>query len=176
MTKREKYLGGMLLLILVVLAHIFIGVSLKKKYASQTAELDGLQTTYRNYSMMGPTTALISEEVEWVNEHAPPVKSFQNAQTDLQNFLTSSSKALGFDPDTQKLLTLQDDEVSNSMYQSVKMQIVARATERQIYQWLVEIHQPEEMRILSYLKLTPPAKDSQLIHCEIIAEQYISSE
>ena len=65
MTKREKYLGGMLLLILVVLAHIFIGVSLKKKYASQTAELDGLQTTYRNYSMMGPTTALISEEVEW---------------------------------------------------------------------------------------------------------------
>lgn len=166
----------MLLLILVVLAHVFIGVSLKKKRASQLAELDGLKTTYRNYSMMGPTAAIINEEVEWVNEHAPPVKSFQNAQTDLQNFLTSSSKALGFDPDAQKLLTLQDDDLNEGMYQSVKMQITARATEKQIYQWLVEIHQPEKMRILSYLKLTPPDKDSQLINCEIIAEQYFSSE
>jgi hypothetical protein len=176
MTKREKFLGGMLLLILVVLAHVFVGVSLKKRYVSQTAELDGLKTTYRNYSMMEDTAAIINQEVEWVNEHAPPVKSFQNAQTDLQNFLTSSSKALGFDPDTQKLLTSQEDEVIDSMYQSVKIQIAAKATEKQIYQWLVEIHQPEKMRILKYLKLTPPEKDSALIQCEIIAEQFISSE
>ena len=176
MTKREKYLGGILLLILVVIAHVFAGVYFKKKQANQIAELDELKTTYKSYSLMGDTADLINDEVKWVSQHAPPNKSFQQAQTDLQNFLTSSSKEIGFEPETQKLLTLQDEEVSDSMFQSIKIEIAARATEKQIYQWLVEIHQPEKMRILSYLKLSPTTKNSNLIYCQIIAEQYIAEE
>jgi hypothetical protein len=176
MTKSEKTLGFSLLLILIVIAHVLAGVFLKTQRAKQMAELDAFEADLITYSMMGSAAQLIKEEVTWVNQHTPPATSFQNAQTDLQNFLISSSKDLGFSPYAQKLITPVEEDESGAMYQRVKIQIAARATEKQIYQWLVTIHQPKKMRTLSYLKLSPPANDTNLINCQIIAEQYIAIE
>jgi len=173
MTKREKILGVSLLIVIVIIAHILLGFYIKSQRAEQLAELDELNLKIKTYSMMDATEELIKEEVDWVDLHTPPKSSYQNAQTDLQNFLGSSSKRIGFSSFTKKLIS---PDPPDSVYQRVRIQMSARATEKQIYQWLVKIHQPQKMRILSYVKLSPPINDSNLINCEIIAEQYIIAE
>lgn len=173
MTKREKTLGVSFLLVILAIVLVLAASFIKKQRAGQVEKLNGLKANVYTYSMMEDSAHLIDEEVSWVNKHSPSVISFEDAQTDLQNFLVSSSRRLGFSPYSQELIKRQDTDEANAIYQRVKIQISARATERQIYQWLVGIHQPKKMRILSYLRLSPPINDSNLINCQIIAEQYI---
>ena len=173
MTKREKILGISFLIVIVIIAHILIAFYIKSCRERQLAEINEFNAKIMTYSMMDGTAKVIKKEISWIDQHTPPVISFQNAQTDLENFLGSSSKSLGFSAFTKKLI--QPDPPS-SIYQRVRIQMSARATEKQIYQWLVKIHQPKKMRILTYVKLSPPVNDSNLISCEIIAEQYIIAE
>jgi len=172
MTRREKILGLSLISILAVFAHAFLIVHFKKGKVEQLAEIDQLQINLSSYSTIKGTEQLIQEEVDWVDSHTPPPASFQDVQTDLQNFLVSSSKSLGFSPYSQKLISKSDAQGIENIFQRVQIQISARATEKQIYEWLVKIHQPEKMRALSYLKLSPPVNDSDLINCQLIAELY----
>ncbi len=174
MTKREKTLGLGLLIAVLITAHLLAGFYIKNLRAKQLAEIESLETTVSTYTMMNDTENLIRDEVDWVDNHTPPLTSFQNAQTDLQNFLVDSSKGLGFSPYAQKLISPQDEEASDNIYENVRIQISARATEKQIYQWLVKIHQPTKMRMLNYVKLSPPQNDTNLINCQIIAEQIIT--
>ena len=79
-------------------------------------------------------------------------------------------------PNGQKLIKPKEGEQTETIFQRVQIQISARATEKQIYQWLINIHQPEKVRILNYLKLSPPTDDSNLINCQIIADHYTKKE
>jgi len=176
MTKREKTLGLGLLFSLLVVAHFVAASFLKDKDAKQQAELVELKTLLEAYSSTKDSANLIKDEVDWIDAHAPPKISFPRAQTDLENFLVESSKRLGFKLHQKKLIGKPKGEVSEMAYESVQIQIAARATEEQIYKWLIDIHKPESMRILSFLKLSPPIDDSNLINCQIIAEQYITAE
>ena len=179
MTQREKKLGLGLLTVIIAVVHFWGFKEWQKRRSDQESKVASLTTTIDSFELMGNSAASIEEEVSWVNEHEAPMMSFQDAQTELQNFLVSSSKGLGFSPIKQSLISKPEAvlgaEVDTSLYQRVKIQISARASEKQIYQWLVAIHKPQEMRILSYLKLSPPENSSDEINCQIIAEQFISN-
>jgi len=175
MTKREKTLGLWLVLTLVTVVHFVLASVIKEKNASQLAELEELKSSLDLYSRTSSDVKHIQEEVEWVNSHSPASVSYPKAQTELLNFLTKSSEDLGFSSE-QKLIRKTEEDSTNTIYDSVKIQVNTQATEKQIYQWLVKVHQPEQMRIVSFLRLSPPSNDSDLINCLIIAEQYITNE
>ena len=173
MTKREKTLGLWLVLTLVIVVHFVLALAVKERNANQLADLEELKLSLELYSRTSSDVKHIQEEVEWVDLYSPASVSYPKAQTELLDFLIKSSEDLGFSSE-QRLIT-GDDSIS-AIYERVKIQVVARATEKQIYQWLVKIHQPEEMRIVSFLRLRPSSNDSNLIDCQIIAEQYITHE
>lgn len=179
MTKREKKLGLGLLVIIVAFVHFWGFDKWQKKKAGHQQKINSLTTTLDSFKLMDQSVIAYEDEIKWVNENPVPNTSFQDAQTELQNFLVSTMKDLGFSPARQDLISKPDDElgienITKTNYQRVQIQISTKATEKQIYQWLVAIHQPQKMRILSYLKLSPPENDSEEINCQIIAEQFIS--
>ncbi len=176
MTKREKTLISVLLVAVIIMVHFYFGYKYKQSRALHLSELEELQTKIETYRMIDANAELTKDEIEWVNQYSPAVESFQNTQTNLLNFLASSSKTLGFTASVKKLTPESDMDYSESYYRTVKVQLSARATEKEIYQWLVQIHQPEKMRVLAYLKLSPPTNDSNLINCQISVEQYFVPE
>jgi len=160
--RREKKLGLGLLVIIVAFVHFWGFDKWQKKKAGHQQKINSLTTTLDSFKLMDQSVIAYEDEIKWVNENPVPNTSFQDAQTELQNFLVSTMKELGI------------ENITKTNYQRVQIQISTKATEKQIYQWLVAIHQPQKMRILSYLKLSPPENDSEEINCQIIAEQFIS--
>ena len=51
-----------------------------------------------------------------------------------------------------------------------------KGDQQQIFQWLVKIHQPENFRALTYLKLEADKKEEGVVVCHIIADQWLVPE
>lgn len=186
MTKREKTLGLYFLAVVIVAAHLWGFNKWQTQKKVQQERVSSLSADIESFDLMDQSALVTLDEVNWVNEHPAPVMNFQEAQSELLEFLVSSGKSHGFTPVGEHLFKTVDEDLINEPtdgdtvdkphFQRVKIQISAKATEEQIYKWLVEIHQTQKMRIVSELKFTPDQDGSQEIKCDIIAEQFISNQ
>ncbi len=179
MTKREKTLGFNFLVVVIIVAHLWGFSKWQKQKINQQQKIGSLENKIDSFRLMDESVLAFGDEISWVNDHTAPVISFEDAQSELLDFLLSSSKRLGFTFEEQLIKRADETDgslVDDTYFQRVKIQVSTRATEKQIYQWLTEIHQPQEMRIVSYLRLKPSENDSKEIRCNITAEQFISNQ
>ncbi|MFC4993627.1 hypothetical protein [Rubritalea tangerina] len=147
-----------------------------KKYLETYREKEGqamsLAVRAESYRNSVTTADVIAEEVAWMDQYEPEPSTFGAEQSKLLEFLTSSGKKLGFTPEKPQLSPLDN---KGGKYQRTKIQMTATATEEQIYQWLVEIHQPSEFRAVTQILMrpSPKAEEDETIICTLTAEQWL---
>ncbi len=158
--------------IVLVFAHVWGGKQYLTCYNDKEGKAMALAAQSLSYKNSASNAQLIAQEVAWIDEHEPKPSSFGEEQSKLLAFLNSSGVKHGFTPAKPQLSAMID---SDGKYQRTKIQIQATATEDQIYEWLVEIHQPTAFRAVTQLVIRPTSKvdDDGLIICTLTAEQWL---
>ena len=162
--------------IVLLLAHVWGIKQYLTIYRGKEGEAMALAAQAVSYKNSTSNAELVAEEVAWIDKYEPKPSTFGNEQSKLLEFLNSSAASIGFTPVKPQLSPMID---TGGKYLRTKIQIQATATEDQIYQWLVDIHQPTEFRAVTQIVMRPTAKvdDDGLIVCTLTAEQWlISSE
>lgn len=158
--------------IVLVLAHVWGIKQYLTSYREKEGETMTLSAQSLSYKNSASNAELIAKEVSWVDEHEPKPTSFGEEQSKLLAFLNSSGAKHGFTPAKPQLSPMID---TNGVYQRTKIQIQAIATEEQLYNWLIDIHQPTEFRAVTQLVMRPTSKvdEEGLVICTITAEQWL---
>jgi len=171
MNKRERFLFGMIIVLLLAALHLWLGRQYMDNLNALRQEKRDLDATLNIYQASPETAQLIAEESKWLKLNKPSPATIQESQSKLQEFITKSSESIGFDTYGQKLIELQE---TGGEFETVKIQVSARATEKELYQWFVNIHQPSKFRALTYLRLTPDKNDLTQVVTTLAAEQIIT--
>lgn len=170
---RERKMGIMIIAVLVVFAHVFGSKKLVDAFDKKKLELRALEQQAQAM-MSGEGAGSTKEEQEWLTSHEPQPQTFEDVQTELQTFLTSAGERVGLTPFGYNLRQpekeLEEGEVPH--YNSVRIEIAVQGEQDKIFQWLVNIHQPDKFRAITYVKIQANEKVEGEVICHIIAEQW----
>lgn len=158
--------------IVLVFAHVWGIKQYLTSYREKEGEAMALAAQSQSYKNSSSNAQMIAEEVAWIDQHEPKPSTFGAEQSKLLAFLNSSGAKYGFTPAKPQLSAMVD---TDGKYQRTKIQIQATATEDQIYNWLVDIHQPTAFRAVTQLVIRPTSKvdDDGLVVCTLTAEQWL---
>jgi len=172
MNKREKTMLFMIAGMVLVFAHVWGIKQYLTSYREKESTAMDLAAKVQSYSRSTTTAEMIADEKAWLAQYEPEPSTFGEQQSKLLAFLNSSGAENGFTPVKPQLSPMVD---TGGKYQRTKIQIQATATEEQIYQWLVDIHQPSEFRAVTQVVMRPTSKSDEdgLIICTLTAEQWL---
>lgn len=170
MNQRERTLMLAIIVMVALLGNFYLAKRYMDSYKQKVQKLADIESSQDRYQSSATVAAGIKDEIDWLEKSEPEPSTYQQTQSDLESFLSNTSKNIGFSTYAQKLIPL---EGAGGEYERVKIEISAKATEAQIYQWLVNIHQPDKFRALTYLRLIPSNGDDGMVVCTITAEQWL---
>lgn len=171
---RERKMAVMIIAILVVFVHVYGSKKLVDSFDKKKVELRVLEQRAQAIVSGSSIEGSIKEEKQWLQGHEPQPQTYEDVQTELQSFLMSAGERAGLSPFSQQLIpnkNLEEDLVSH--YNRVRIQISAQGDQEKIFQWLVSIHQPDQFRAITYLKIEANQKVEGEVICHIIAEQWL---
>jgi hypothetical protein len=172
MSDREKKLVFLFGLAAFVLLNAF-GVSWFRKYRDKL-EID-LREAQGEVEMADAASRKIDtviEEMDWMAEHTPKERNGQLVATELEQYGTNQAKTHQLDA---KPTFLPNDE-SGQHFHRAKVQFKVTGVENSLYRWLGRLQQPDQFRAVTFLRLSPDAKDDTLIDCTVIVEQWYVPE
>lgn len=172
MSDREKKLVLLFGLAAFVLLNAF-GVSWFRKYRDKL-EID-LRDAQGEVEMAEAASRKIDtviEEMDWMADHAPNERNGQLVATELEQYGTNQAKTHQLEA---KPTFLPNDE-SGQHFHRAKVQFKVTGWESSLYRWLGRLQQPDQFRAITFLRLSPDAKDDKLIDCTVIVEQWYVPE
>lgn len=172
LNQRERTMGVLILVMVVAFVHIWGAKQLAEHMRERRGELAQLKLEAKENQMGGNLAEAIADETAWLERVEPEDRSYENVQTELQQFLVSSSSAVGLEPFSQKLMTDEETSLPSDYYRRAKIQISVQGEQRKVVEWLTRIHQPDQFRAITYLKLLPSKIEGEVV-CHVIAEQWL---
>lgn len=172
MSDREKKLVLLFGLAAFVLLNAF-GVSWFRKYRDKL-EID-LRDAQGEVDMANAASLKIDsviEEMDWMADHAPKARNGQLVSSELEQYGTNQAKTHQLEA---KPNFLPNDE-SGQHFHRAKVQFKVTGLEASLYRWLGRLQQPDQFRAITFLRLSPDAKDDTLIDCTVIVEQWYVPE
>jgi hypothetical protein len=169
MSDREKKLVLLFGLAAFVLLNAF-GVSWFRKYKNKldidlrTAE--GEVETADAFSRKFDT---VIEEMDWMGEHAPQERAGQLVSSELEQY--ASNQATTNQLEVKRRAILTNDETGVHFHRA-KVEFNVTGLENSLYRWLGRLQMPDQFRAITFLRLSPDAKDDTLIDCVVIVEQW----
>ena len=109
-----------------------------------------------------------SEEMEWLTNHYPEAKAGQTVQTELEQFASNQATANQLEVKRRKILP----SVEGTHFHRAKVEFNVKGTEAALYRWLDRLQMPDQFRTITFMRLSPDAKDDTLIDCTVTAEQW----
>jgi hypothetical protein len=144
-----------------------------KFYATQKQKIDAAHMRavgeLKTAEMTSANRDSVAAVMEWVNTHQPRPSDYQTVQSALVSLVETEAKTAGLTFKNQRPLG-RDTEHAN--YHRVKTQISLTGTEKDLYNWLCRISEPEKFRAITFLRLSPNKEDDSKIDCTAIAEQW----
>ncbi len=113
---------------------------------------------------------LVTEDIEWLAQHEPQPAASQDVQTGLQQSIVSEAGSSGFGLTSQKLLPVIAKEGSH--FHSAQFEIKTTCTEEMLYRWFEKLNNPDVLRVVSQIRLSPNQKDDTQIDYTAIVEQW----
>ena len=172
MSDREKKLVFLFGLAAFVLLNAF-GVSWFRKYRDkleiELRDAQGEVDIAEGFSRKFDT---VIEEMDWMAEHAPKERNGQLVATELEQYGTNQAKTHQLEA---KPTFLPNDE-SGTHFHRAKVQFKVTGLESSLYRWLGRLQQPDQFRAITFLRLSPDAKDDTLIDCTVVVEQWYVPE
>lgn len=172
MSDREKKLVLLFGLAAFVLLNAF-GVSWFRKYKDKLEiELRDAQGEVELADAASRKFDTVIEEMDWMADHVPDERNGQLVSTELEQYGTNQAKTHQLDA---KPTFLPNDE-SGQHFHRAKVQFKVTGLESSLYRWLGRLQQPDQFRAITFLRLSPDAKDDTLIDCTVIVEQWYVPE
>lgn len=168
MSDREKKLVLLFGLAAFVLLNAF-GVSWFRKYRDKLEiELRTAQGDVETAEAFSRKYDTVIEEMNWMADHAPKERNGQLVSSELEQYGTNQAKTHQLEA---KPNFLPNDE-SGRHFHRAKVQFKVTGMENSLYRWLGRLQQPDQFRAITFLRLSPDAKDDTLIDCTVIVEQW----
>ncbi len=111
----------------------------------------------------------IRSDIDWLAKHEPEPSTPQEVQTKLQQFAEKGAVSNGLTLKPQKPLPT---DTSGKYFHRARFQFVVTGMEDALYRWITEINLPDELRIVSQIRLSPNTQDDTKIDCTATVEQW----
>ncbi|MDB9741338.1 hypothetical protein OAB00_00645 [Akkermansiaceae bacterium] len=169
MTKSEKKLLSILILLISLLLAVYVFTFIFNKKAELTQKRDLLKLESSNAKISLATREALDEQIQWLDELEPEPVDYNTATNEFQKFIASSSEPFGF-----KLIKDKVDTVTPSgHYRKVLAELEAKVTEEQLLKWLLALHAPKEFRAVTNLKLLPDGKEEDQIIAQVSVIKWV---
>lgn len=175
MQESEKKLLGIAGLVVLIFALLF-GFSFytEQKNAAQT-RLDTLknENRLRESIALSGTTDEVLDEQEWLEKYQGDFTTEASAQTQLLQFVNQVAVDSGLEV---KKKGLNASDLDGEYFHSVKVEFDVAGTERALYQWLTRINSPNDLRTVTFLRVSPQKGELTKIQALVVAEQWFRPE
>jgi len=112
----------------------------------------------------------VTDQMDWLGKHEPEPAANQDVQTKLQGLCETEAKTANLTIITQK--PLPTDAEAGRHFHRAKIKLSVTGTEQALYQWFDRLNSPEQMRIASFVQVSPNKKDDTQIDCTATIEQW----
>jgi hypothetical protein len=168
MSDREKKLVLLFSLAIFVLLNFF-AISWYRGYRlGVTRALGNAKQSVVDARIMDDDRAINQEEMDWLADHYPEPKAGQTVQTELEQFASNQATANTLEIKRRKILP--SDETG--YFHRAKVEFNVNGSEAALYRWLDRLQMPDQFRAITFMRLSPDAKDDTKIDCTVTAEQW----
>lgn len=169
MSDREKKLVLLFGLAAFLLLNAF-GVSWFSKYKEKLdVDLKAAEGDVQTADAFSRKYDTVIEEMEWLGKHTPKERAGQLVSTELEQF--ASNQATTHQLEVKRRAILTNDETGKHFHRA-KVEFNVTGNENSLYRWLGRLQTPDQFRAVTFLRLSPDAKDDTLIDCTAIVEQW----
>ncbi len=168
MSDREKKLVLLFSLAIFVLLNFF-AISWYRGYrAGVTKALGRAKQSVVDAGIMDKDRETNQGEMDWLADHYPEPKAGQTVQTELEQFASNQATANTLEIKRRKILP--SDETGR--FHRAKVEFNVTGSEAALYRWLDRLQMPDQFRAITFMRLSPDAKDDTKIDCTVTAEQW----
>ena len=175
MTPRERNL----LIIMVVIAFTAVNfLAYRVWYQPRMEKLENATATAQREIKINETEMASMESVQtdkdWLTRFEPKPMTTGKAQTRIQQLADNEAARRDL---TRKDNTFGAEVVDPILnYHRVRYEMKVNGPEEKIYGWIDKIHNPNEFRIVSFVRLSPQRDDATRADCEIYIDQWFVPE
>jgi hypothetical protein len=168
MSDREKKLVLLFSLAIFVLLNFF-AISWYRGYrATITKALGKAEASVGDAKVMDKDRETNQGEMDWLADHYPEPKAGQTVQTELEQFASNQATANTLEIKRRKILP--SDEAGR--FHRAKVEFNVTGSEAALYRWLDRLQMPDQFRAITFMRLSPDAKDDTKIDCTVTVEQW----
>lgn len=175
MTSRERNLL-ILLVTMAFLAVNFLGYRMwyAPRMATLQASMETAERQAESNEGMGNVLEAVSADQDWLNRFEPDPASSGKMKTRIQQLAESQATRAGL---TIKKKGFGPDIVDPSLkYHRARYDIEVNGTESSIFRWLDQLHNPNEFRVVTFVRLNPQRDDAKRADCQIYLDQWFVPE
>jgi hypothetical protein len=169
MSDREKKLLLLLGLAAFAILNVF-GISWYRKQrdilAARVIEAEGSVMMAEAYSAKYDT---VVEEMEWLAGHQPQPRAGQIVATELEQYASNQASTHQL---TVKRRAIKPVDETGRHFHRAKVEFNVTGKEDSLYRWLDRLQMPDQFKAITFLRLSPDAKDDTLIDCTVEVEQW----
>lgn len=175
MTARERNL----LLLLVAMAFLavnFLGYRLwyQPKMAAMQTAMENAERKAESNESMGSVREALSADMDWLNRFEPKPSTVGKMKTRIQQLAENEAVRAGL---TIKRKDFGGDVVDPSLYyHRARYDIEVNGTEASVYRWLDRLHNPNEFRVVTFVRLNPQRDDATRADCQVYLDQWFVPE
>jgi hypothetical protein len=175
MTSRERNLL-ILLVAMAFLAVNFLGYRMwyAPKMAAMQSAMENAERKATSNESMGNLLEAVQADQDWLNRFEPKPSSVGKMKTRIQQLAENEAARAGL---TIKKKVFGNDIVDPSLnYHRARYDIEVNGTEASIYRWLDRLHNPNEFRVVTFVRLNPQRDDAKRADCQIYLDQWFVPE
>lgn len=173
MSSREKKLLTLLLLAVLVVGVLLLYKRVyEPRYQQAKLKLTNAEQQIQNANAVSQSKDLVEAEQNWLSENEPAPESQQKAQSDLQNFCEQTTKRFGLEVKSETLLEAVTP--LDNFYHRVRIDLLVSGKEKEFYNWLVTLDNPEIFQRVTSLRLNPNKSDNTLIEAKVVVDKWFT--
>lgn len=111
----------------------------------------------------------VIEEMDWLGGKSPAPRSGQLVATELEQYASNQASTNQL---TVKRRAIKPNEESGVHFHRAKVEFNVTGREDGLYRWLSRLQMPDQFRAVTFMRLSPDAKDDTLIDATVEVEQW----
>lgn len=173
MNSREKTLFVTLLVVLFGIANV---LAYKKFYEPKVAKAESAATKAKVERGRALLVLEKREEMEpemtFLRQAEGKPTTYQEAQADLQDLVKKEADRRDLETRSEDILPW----LEGTYYSRVRVRYKVNGMEQQVQQWVMVLHQPKQLQVVTKLEIKPQSNDPTRVDCEVEIEKWFVPE
>lgn len=173
MKEREKKLLFVLIGVALLIVNIFLFTSYQ---ASMKQKRSALSTGAGQLKQMKEELASWEsqqEDLQWLQENPPTEGHHGKIGAELATYTEKSANRFQVNLKVRPSPQREDADESGA-YRSSRVKVAASAMDRELYNWLADLQDPQKSRSVTFLRITPERDDQSRVDCVLEVTQWFS--